>query len=171
MKALKSIFIIALFSIVAISVKAQNSEANVTITKVVEISADQVWKVLRQMDDIQKYSSVIAKVEWIGDHGVGGQRKCLPPKGQEGYYVEQIVNFSDIERSYSYALKEGVPAKGMVNNFKVVDLGYNKSMIVWTSTYEAFLQNPQMNEKQFLGFINQSIEEMIINVANAAKKA
>ena len=168
---MKSVLIIALRGLGVSSVNAQNPEAKVTLTKVVEASADQVWKVLRKMDDIQKYSSSISKVIWTGDHGVGGLRKCLPPKGQEGYFVEQIVNFSDSERSYTYALKEGVPAKGMINNFKVVDLGYNKSMIVWTSSYEEFMQNPQMNEQQFLGFINQSVGEMITNVATAAKKA
>jgi len=147
---------------------AQNPNANVTITKVINASADDVWTVLRQMDDIQKYSSIIAKVEWTGTHGVGGERVCLPPKGQEGRYKERIVNFSDEQRTYSYALVEGVPAKGMVNSFKVVDLGYQKCMIVWTSTYDAFIENPQVTEQQFLGFMDQSLNEMLNNIAVAS---
>ncbi|MEM7552079.1 MAG: SRPBCC family protein [Bacteroidota bacterium] len=147
---------------------AQKADAKVTATKVVNASADKVWEKLRKMDDIDKYSSAVAKVEWTGNHGIGGQRLCTAPEGQ-GYYKESIMAFDDSQRTYSYALVEGVPAKGMVNNFKVVDLGYNKSMIVWTSNYDQFITNPNMTEDQFLGFINQSINEMINNIAKAAK--
>lgn len=165
MKLIKSIIMTMAVLLSVGTLSAQNADAKVTVTKVVDASSDQVWSVLRQMDDIQKYSSLIAKVEWKGDHGIGGERVCYPPKGGEGYFKERIVDFSDEKRTYSYALVEGVPAKAMVNNFKVVDLGYRKSMIVWTSDYEQFIENPQMNEQQFLGFLNQSINEMIDNVA------
>ena len=168
MKLIKSVLVAILILGYTGMVSAQKSNANVILSKVVDASADQVWSVLRQMDDIQKYSSIIGKVKWTGHHGVGGQRVCYPPKDGEGYFKERIVGFSDDQRTYSYALVEGVPAKGMVNNFKVVDLGYKKSMIVWTSTYEQFMENPQMNEQQFLGFLNQSVTEMIDNVAVAA---
>lgn len=168
MRIIKNVLVAlaVLFSVSALS--AQNSNANVTLSKVVDASADKVWSVLRKMDDIQNYSSLIAKVKWTGDKGVGGERVCYPPKEGQGFFKERIVDFSDEQRTYSYALVEGVPAKGMVNNFKVVDLGYNKSMIVWTSKYEQFIENPQMNEEQFLGFLNQSIREMVDNVATAS---
>lgn len=168
MNLLKSIFAAIILLTTTGIISAQNSEAKVTVTKVVDASADDVWTVLRKMDDIQNYSSLIGKVEWSGEHGIGGERVCLPPKEGEGYFKERIVDFSDEQRTYSYALIEGVPVKGMVNNFKVVDLGYKKSLIVWTSNYEQFMKNPQMNEQQFLGFLNQSIVEMVNNVASAS---
>lgn len=148
---------------------AQNADANFTVSKVVAASADNVWTILRKMDDIDQYSSAVAKVAWKGEKGIGGERTCTAPKG-EGYYKERIVQFNDNSRTYSYALLEGVPVKGMVNSFKVVDLGYNKSMIVWTSTYEKFMKNPQMTEDQFAGFINSSINEMLQNITKAAEK-
>lgn len=172
MKTVKSIFAIALLLVgLSIGLKAQNSDANVTKTKIVNASADDVWDVIRQMDDIDVYSSFVGSVDWTGDHGIGGQRVCYPPEGQEGgTYTEQVVEFSDAERTYSYALVAGVPAQGMVNSFKVIDLGYKKSMIVWTSTYEAFMENPQMDETQFIGFLNQAIGETIVLYAAAAEK-
>ncbi|HAS47200.1 MAG TPA: SRPBCC family protein [Microscillaceae bacterium] len=171
MKTIQAIFALALLFISAYTfkAKAQNAQANVTITKVIEVSADKVWSVLRKMDDIQKYSSFIARLEWKGNRGVGGERVCYSPDGK-GYYKEGIVHFDDANRTYSYAVKEGVPAKNMVNSFKVVDLGYNKSMIVWTSNFEQFLKNPQMTQEQFMGFLNKAITEMITNVTKAAKK-
>ncbi|NER82981.1 MAG: SRPBCC family protein [Leptolyngbya sp. SIO1D8] len=170
MNIFKSIFTVVLV-IIGVGFQpanAQEPDAKITVTKVINVSSDQVWTILRKMDDIQKYSSYVDKVIWTGDHGIGGSRKCLPPEGHEGYYVEQIVDFNDSERTYSYAVVEGVPVKGMVNSFKVVDLGYKKSMIVWTSTYEQFMENPQMDEVQFKGFLTQASNEMITKVSAAA---
>ncbi len=169
MKKFKSILLALLLVVIgSTTVFGQKANSDVTVSKVVDVSADKVWEKLRQMDDIQKYSSAIAKVQWTGNHGVGGQRLCTAPEGQ-GYFKEAIVAFDDSQRTYSYALLEGVPVKGMVNNFKVVDLGFNKSMIVWTSNYDEFIKNPNMTKDQFLGFLNQSINEMITNITTAAK--
>ncbi|SEK70451.1 Polyketide cyclase / dehydrase and lipid transport [Aquimarina amphilecti] len=169
MKLTRILCLVMLAGLGSIQLNAQKSNANVTLTKLVDTSADNVWNKLRQLDDIDKYSSVIAKVKWTGEKGIGGQRICTSADGQ-GYFKESIIGFDDQNRTYTYALIEGVPAKGMVNNFKVIDLGYQKSMIVWTSSYEKFMKNPQMNEEQFLGFLNQSAGEMINNVAIAAAK-
>lgn len=171
MKNVKILVLTLLVAVVATSEAwAQKSDSDVTVTKVLDVSADKVWTKLRQMDDIDKYSSAIAKVEWTGNHGVGGQRVCTAPEGQ-GFFKESIVTFDDIERTYSYAVVEGVPVKGMVNSFKVVDLGYNKSMIVWTSNYDQFIENPNMTKNQFFGFVNQSINEMISKISIAAAKS
>ena len=144
-------------------------EPQITVVKQVELSADQVWAQLRIMDNIDELSSLVSKVSWTGAHGVGGQRVCTAADGQ-GYFKESIIAFSDSERTYSYAVVEGVPAKNMVNSFKVVDLGYQKSMIIWTTSFE-FMENPQMDEGQFSGFLNQSISEMIENTIKLAQKA
>lgn len=169
MKTIKNAWVILLIASVGV-INAQSPNAKITLTKVVETSADQVWGKLRKMDDIDQYSSLISQVNWTGNKGVGGQRVCTSADGN-GYFKESIVGFDDSQRSYSYAVVEGVPAKGMLNNFKVVDLGYQKSMIVWTSTYEQFIENPNMDENQFKGFLNQAAGEMIEKVAVAAGKS
>ena len=58
----------------------------------------------------------------------------------------------------------------MVNSFKVVDLGFNKCMIVWNSTYESFVKNPQMNEEQLKGFLTATLTEVVTKMSNAATK-
>ena len=167
----KFIFVFALLLGLSVhQTQAQNADANITWSKVLDTSADNVWMLLRKMDDIDKYSSGISRVVWTGKKGKGGERVCYPPKGQEGYFKEKIVAFDDNGRTFSYAVVEGVPIKGMVNTFKVVDLGYKKSMIVWSSNFEEFMENPQMTEEQFMGFIKMSLEEMVGNITMAAKK-
>lgn len=167
----KLIFVFALLLGLSFNqTQAQTADANITWSKVVDVSADNVWTLLRKMDDVNKYSSGIARVVWTGTKGKGGERVCYPPKGQEGYFKEKIVAFDDNSRTFSYAVVEGVPIKGMVNTFKVVDLGYKKSMIVWSSNFEEFMKNPQMTEEQFMGFIKMSLEEMVGNITMTAKK-
>ena len=170
MNIIKSIavFAILIFGFGIHQIQAQKAEPAITVVKTVDLSADEVWKQLRIMDNIDELSSLVTKVKWTGNHGVGGQRVCTSADGQ-GYFKENIVAFSDNERTYSYAVVEGVPAKNMVNNFKVVDLGYQKSMIVWTTSFE-FMENPQMNEEQFRGFLNQAVGEMIDNTVSLARK-
>lgn len=167
----KLIFAFALlFGLSINQAQAQTADAKITWSKVVDASADDVWVLLREMDDVDKYSSGIARVVWTGNKGKGGERVCYPPKGQEGHFKEKIVAFDDNGRTFSYAVVEGIPVRGMENTFKVVDLGYKKSMVVWSSTFEEFMKNPQMTEEQFMGFIQMSLEEMVGNVAMTAKK-
>ncbi len=146
---------------------AQKSDAKKTYTKIVDVSADEVWSILRKMDQIDKYSSTIATVEWTGNMGVGGSRTCHAPDGK-GYFKENIVSYDDARRTFSYSVVEGVPIKGMVNTWNVVDLGYQKSMIVWTTVYDEFMENPQMTMEQFMGFIDSSLNEFVGNVVAEA---
>lgn len=153
------------------SLSAQNADAKITISQVVDAGADEVWTILRQLDNIDELSSLVGSVEFIGEFDTGGKRICVAPEEGQGRFVESILDFDDAGRTYTYAVVEGIPAKGVVSNFKVVDLGYQKSMIVWTSTYEQFLENPQMTEEQFTGFLNMAATEMVGNVASKASTA
>ena len=168
----KSIFIVALMLMGTVfhSAIAQSADADKTYTKVVDASADAVWTVLRKMDEIQNYSKALARLEWKGPKDVGGQRTCYAPDNQ-GFFKENIVGYSDTNRTYSYSVIEGIPVKGMVNTWNVVDLGYNKSMIVWSSKFDTFMENPQMTKEQFFGFIDQSLNEFVGNVVAEVKMA
>ncbi|MEM8508825.1 MAG: SRPBCC family protein [Bacteroidota bacterium] len=169
MKIFKNTLVLALILFGFSQVNAQNPNAKITNTLVVEASADDLWAELRKLDNIDELSSLVAKVDFTGPKGAGGSRICTSPDGK-GKFKENILAFDDANRSYTYAVVEGIPATGVVSNFKVVDLGYKKSMIVWTSTYEKFMKNPQMNEEQFNGFLNMASNEMIANVAKTASK-
>ncbi|MGB3463808.1 MAG: SRPBCC family protein [Cyclobacteriaceae bacterium] len=151
------------------SASVAQTQPTITVTKKLNISADDVWEQIRILDNIDKISSFVSKVEFTGPlTAAGGTRVCTSADGN-GYFKEKIKEFSDVERSYTYHVVEGVHARNMVNNFKVVDLGYNSSMIIWTSNFE-FIENPNMNKEQLVGFLTNAIREMINNsIINAQK--
>ena len=141
--------------------------AQTPFVKEVDRSADKVWEEIRKMDNIDVLSSFVSHVKWTGPKGVGGERVCTSADGQ-GYFRERVTGFDDKTRTYTYQVVEGVPAKNMNNMIKVVDLGYKKSMIVWTSAYE-FIQNPNMTQTQFENFLTTARVEMVDNIIKMAK--
>ncbi|MFD1615847.1 SRPBCC family protein [Gelatiniphilus marinus] len=142
-------------------------QAQTPLVTEIESSADKVWEQIRKMDNIDELSSFVSKVQWKGPKGIGGERVCTSADGN-GYFKEKITGFDDKTRTYSYQVIEGVPAKDMNNMIKVVDLGFNKSMIVWTSSYE-FIENPNMTKEQFDGFITSARVEMVENIIKLVK--
>ncbi|EAQ42433.1 SRPBCC family protein [Polaribacter sp. MED152] len=162
---IKTITVTALLIIGSLNATAQNNKADLSYVSTVELSADSVWEQIRIMDNIDKLSSFVGEVEWTGPKGVGGSRLCIAPDGQ-GKFRENIVEFDDEQRTYTWQIVEGVPAK-VKNSFKVVDLGLNKSMIVWTSDYD-FIENPNMTEEQFKEFMKSAITELVENIVKMA---
>lgn len=142
-------------------------DARLIQTLIVDAGADQIWDLLKQLDDVDKYSSTIAKVEFTGKKGVGGERVCTSVDGK-GFFREKIVAFDDRFRTYSYSLVEGVPVRGMVNTFKVVNLGYGKSALIWSSNFEQFLENPNMTEDEFMAFMDSASKETLQKIGEAA---
>ena len=160
MQFLKSLLAVV-FLCSTVAVFAQSANADITKSQIIEASADEVWERLRQLDGLEEIIPNFLGDSWLvnnAEPGVGAKRSCAAPgtpKGQASY-TEQVLEYDDEKRYYTYAVIEGVPAKGMVNSFKVVDLGYQKCMVVWTSSMEAFVENPQMTEEQFLGSIHSA---------------
>lgn len=160
-----AITVITVF-IFSVHVHSQAQTSDISQTIEVNISADKVWEEIRKMDNIDEVSSYVATLTWKGPKGVGGERKCTAPDGK-GYYVEKIEIFNEDQRFYQWQVKEGIPAKNVHNSFKVVDLGYNKSMIIFRSNYE-YVENPNMNAEQLKGFISAATAEIVTNYAKLA---
>lgn len=163
MKNLVKTITVAIILLLTMNVQAQEADAIVTKSIVLNASADEVWGELRQLDKFgELFPNFIAEV-WIDNYKApkeGLIRKCTAPGQKKGTvsYQETIKEFDDEKRFYSYEVS-GVPAKDMVNMFRVVDLGYKKSMVVWNSTGWTFIENPQMNKEQFTGFLGSALDE------------
>nr|WP_297912511.1 SRPBCC family protein [uncultured Allomuricauda sp.] len=166
METKKVILIAALIFGGFTGVKAQKTDAIMTKTQIINASADEVWGRLRKLDKIEELTPDFIGDSWVtGTIGVGATRSCSAP-GQtrkstdNPAFTETILAYDDEKRFYSYAVS-GVPAKNMVNSFKVVDLGYKKCMVVWSSRGWTFMENPQMNKEQFVGFLDMVSNQLM----------
>lgn len=146
--------------------KAQKTDAIMTKTQIINASADEVWGRLRKLDKVEELTPDFIGDSWVtGPIGVGATRSCSAPgetrkTAGNPAFTETVLAYDDEKRFYSYAVA-GVPAKNMVNSFKVVDLGYQKCMVVWTSSGWTFVENPQMNKEQFVGFLDTVSNQMM----------
>lgn len=147
-------------------VSAQDAKITITKTQIIEASADEVWERLRKIDKLEEIIPDFLASSWIVDNaqpGVGVKRSCAAPgtpKGQASY-TEQVVEYDDEKRYYAYAVIEGIPAKNMLNSFKVIDLGYKKCLVIWHSIGGEFIENPNMTKEQFLEFLNAASDAMM----------
>lgn len=168
MKFLKLVVIVLIVSLGTKYAQAQDMSPKMTYSVEANVSADKVWEQIRIMDNIDEVSSYVATVTWKGPKGVGGERKCVAPDGK-GYYVEKIKSFDDGQRLLKWQVIEGVPAKNVFNSFNVIDMGFNKSLIVFRSNYE-FVENPNMTKPQFEAFLNGAVKEITANYIKLARK-
>ena len=144
-------------------------------SQIVNASADEVWERLRKLDGLEEIAPHLLNETWIHDNalpGVGVKRSCTAPgtpKGQASY-TETILEFSDSERYYKYTVDQGTPTKNMINSLRVVDLGYHKSMVVWTSVRDGYIDNPQMTEVEFNEFLTMAGQSIVDGVAKLHNK-
>lgn len=166
MKNVSKIILLTIISLVTMETNGQNAEAILTKSVILNSSADDVWGELRQLDKFgELFPNYIADV-WIDSYSepkTGLERKCTAPGQKKGTvsYKETIYEFDDEKRFYSYKV-EGIPAKNMINMFKVVDLGYKKSMVIWNSTGWSFIKNPNMSREEFISFMGAALDEAML---------
>ena len=83
------------------------------------------------------------------------------------YYDNILETIGDTPLVKLNKVVEGVPAKNVVNSFTVVDLGYNRSMIIFRSNFE-FMENPNMSREQFEAFLKKASSEIARNYVKLA---
>ncbi|WP_020566791.1 SRPBCC family protein [Neolewinella persica] len=121
-------------------------------------SADVVWGEVRKMDNMEHLSSQIDTVEWFGPKGVSGEGLM---RGGAHAFCERVTAFDDLQRSYSYEVAEGVPAKELTNTIRIIDEGYARCLLVWTSACGGFLPGAEMSEAEFAGFLSAARTEIV----------
>ena len=141
--------------------KVKQPNPKVVKTKIVNASASKVWKEIGRLDKLEDViPQYLAKSTLSGKPSVGVKRHCETPDGS-GYYKEQVVEYDEEAMFYRYVLTEGtIPAKNVNNSARVVPLGKNQSMIVWTAYFE-YVENPNMSKQQFEGFMTQALTDVV----------
>lgn len=141
-----------------------NSQEALTIAPFVRslpFSADVVWEEIRKMDNLDRLSHQVDSVSWEGPRGVGGERVL---QGVGHSFRERITAFDDARRSYAYEVVEGVPARQLSNTVRVIDEGYRRCLVVWTSSCSEFLAGLGPSPDEFTNFLAAARNEIIDNL-------
>lgn len=122
----------------------------VQTSEVIQVSADSLWKIAREFQEVAVWSSNIKHATGDGEPEFKGatcsERTCHV-EGIGGYnkVVEKLILFSDANRELAYEMIEGAP--GFVifarNHWTVSEAGPNQSVIKMHVT---------MRLKRFAGF-------------------
>lgn len=130
-------------------------------TRIVNAPAQKVWKQIGRLDKLEEVIPQYLAVSKIdGMPKVGVKRHCETADGS-GYYNEKIIEYDNESMFYRYVMIDGtIPAKNVNNSARVVPLGKNQSMIIWTGYFE-YVQNPQMSQEQLTGFMTQALVDVM----------
>ena len=112
---------------------------HVSVKDTINSSADAVWKTVGAIGNVEQYIPMI-KSSTLQGSGLGAKRTCIltNEKGEEmGQLEEEIIEFDDNAKTYSYALTSGpFPVENYVGTVKVTNLGDNTCELEWSSKCE-----------------------------------
>ena len=144
-----------------IAQKVARPNPKVVKTHIVNAPAEKVWKEIGSLDKLEEViPQYLASSKLDGVPKIGVKRHCETPDGS-GYYKEQIIEYDEEAMFYRYVMTEGtIPAKNVNNSARVIPLGKDQSMIVWTGYFE-YIPNEQMSKQQFEGFMSQAFVDIM----------
>lgn len=107
---------------------------DVSMSTIINASADEVWKIISNFNGLGKYLSLITKSTMEGS-GVGALRTLTLQDG--GQVIERLESLDKHARTLSYKiLISPLPVDGYVSTMKVKDLGNNRCEVEWSSTFK-----------------------------------
>ncbi len=95
------------------------------------ISADQLWELIGDFGDVEKWSTTGTCVQ--DGEGVGALRTLTMPDGR--VIVDRLEDIGD--RTYSYSIVESpLPFYKYLARMEVVPTGEGKCQLIWSSEFE-----------------------------------
>ena len=110
--------------------------AEVLVTEDLPAPATKIWGLVRDFGGIQKWLGDMVQGLELEGEGVGAIRIISLPGGTKLY--EQLKEFNEEERSFSYAIvrESPLPVSDYLAKLKLVETGADSCRIEWSSTFE-----------------------------------
>ncbi len=109
--------------------------SKVSMSTRINVSADQVWKVLRDFNGLPAFIAAIKKSTMEGS-GIGAVR-TLTLEGGGPPIVEKLEKLDDQAKTLSYSIVTSpLPLKDYFSTVEVIDLGPAQCELKWYSTFE-----------------------------------
>ncbi len=108
--------------------------AEVKVTKVVDVRAQDAWNAIRSIGGLDRWFPVIAKCSVQGQ-GVGARRVCELANGVTLF--EKVEQIDDAGRVFKYSITDSpLPIRNYLGTVKVHDAGGGKSEITWSAKFD-----------------------------------
>ena len=96
-------------------------------------SPDSAWQVLRVLDGLPRWMPWVASCRLAGD-----VRTTIAADPAAAPIVEQIVDFDDGHRAYSYRYLQGpLPLESYVARVQVLPFGPSQCEVIWVGSFTA----------------------------------
>lgn len=132
----------------------------------IEAPADVTWSLLREFDGLADWLPFVVACEIEGGgppNEVGVVRRLTDDSG--GTLRERLLEHSDDERYYRYAILEGpLPVRDYVGEARVTADGDDRSILTWTSTWE----NDPEDEQELIEILGNRLLPAGLAAAKAA---
>lgn len=147
-------------------------EVQVTMSSdVIHVSADSLWRIVRQFDKVGEWFSSIDHAVVAGEPEFAGatcsERTCYVNLKGYSEVLEKLTLFDEEKRELAYELTEGGPGFLLFagNHWTVSEVGPNQSVLT---------MHAQMHVKPFMGFLfggklKRTIEKSLPEALNELK--
>jgi len=109
--------------------------SKVSMSTRINVSADQLWKVLRDFNGLPAFIAAIKKSTMEGS-GIGAVR-TLNFEGGGPPVVERLEKFDDQAKTLTYTIiTSPLPLKDYFSTVEVIDLGPAQCELKWYATFE-----------------------------------
>ena len=107
---------------------------NVSLSAVIDSSAETVWQTVSDFQGIDKYLAMVTESTMVGS-GVGAVRTLTLEGGAQ--VVERLEKLDGRLRSLTYAIIDSpLPIKDYVSTMDLQDLGGDRCLVMWASKFE-----------------------------------
>ncbi len=109
--------------------------SKVTMNTIINASADEVWKLLRDFNGLPRFIAAI-KASTMEGAGVGAVRTLIVDGGGPPI-VERLERLDDKARTLSYSIVTSpLPVEGYFATVEVKDAGAGRCELTWSSTFQ-----------------------------------
>lgn len=126
------------------------------ISKELNVSADQVWKIIGSVDDVDKWFSSLISSCRVED----GKRYCMTADGIP--LEEDIIDVNHKTKTFKYGIptQTMLPANDIIAAMKVKDNGQKGAIVDWSAEFKATSENAPIVKEAFRKLWNMGLEEM-----------
>lgn len=129
--------------------------AEVTVTRVVDVKAQDAWSAIRSIGGLDRWFQLIAKCDVQGQ-GVGAKRVCELANGVT--LIERVEQIDDAAKVFKYSITDSpLPISDYLGTVTVRETGPSRAEIIWSARFDI----PDEHRQEIVGTLNDAFADGI----------